>query len=167
MLRLAKLQFLGPLIVLVAVAMAEGAAFALGQIPTSATLWYLNLKVFAVFQTSYGLLCSSWGLPYAQFYLIALPPFTLAVIGLLARRRFLLSLASHLSFAYAGFLVYCGVISETNATTASLIGVAIPTSPDFFLLAILVGACLISFLVSQSQYVIGFFKIRAQIRAIS
>jgi hypothetical protein len=35
------------------------------------------------------------------------------------------------------------------------------------LLVILVGACLISFLVSQSQYVIGFFKIRAQIRAIS
>jgi hypothetical protein len=167
MVRLVKLQFLGPLIMLVAVAMAEGAAFALGQMPTSETLWYLNLRVFGVFQTSYDLLCSSWGMPYAQFYLIALPPFVLAVIGLLARRRFLLALASHLSFAYAGFLVYCEVISETHAATASLIGVAIPTGPNVFLLVTLGGACLISFLVSQSQYLIGFLRIRARIWVIS
>lgn len=161
MMRLAKLQFLGPLMVLVAVAMAEAAAFALAQFPTSETLWYLNLRVFPVFQTSYGFLCSSWGLAYAQFYLIALPPFAIAVIGLLARRRFLLALANHLSFAYAGFLVYCGAISETQPATASLIGIAVPTSPNVALLVILTGACLISFLISQSQYVIEFFKARA------
>jgi hypothetical protein len=166
MIRHTRLQFLGPLFVLVAVAMAEGAAFALGQFPTSETLWYLNLRFFSIFQISYDLLCSSWGLPYAQLYLIALPPFALAVIGLLTSRQFLLALASHLSFAYAGFLAYCGVISEAHIATASLVGVAIPTGSNIFWLVILGGACLISFLVSQSQYVVEFFKIRARIRAI-
>jgi hypothetical protein len=161
MIRLARLQFLGPLIVLVAVGLAEAAAFALAQFPTSEMLWYLNLRVFTVFQTSYILLCSSWGLPYAQFYLVALPLFVLAAIGLLSRRRFLLALASHLSFAYAGFLVYCGVISETYAPTASLIGVAVPTGPSVLLLFILAGACLISVLISQAQYLTRFIKIRA------
>jgi hypothetical protein len=165
--RAAKLQFLGPLILVMAVAMAEGAAFALAQIPTSETLWYLNLKVFSVFQTSYSLLCSWWNLPYAQFYLIALPVFALAVVGLLAKQRFLLAVSSHLSFAYAGFLVLCAAFNHTDVTTASLVGVAIPTSPNVFLLVILASACVISLVVSQSQYLVGLFKIRKRILAIS
>ena len=165
--RAAKLQFLGPLILVMAVAMAEGAAFSLAQIPTSETLWYLNLKVFSVFQTSYSLLCSWWNLPYAQFYLIALPVFALAVVGLLAKQRFLLALSSHLSFAYAAFLVLCAAFNHTDVTTASLVGVAIPTSPNAFLLVILASACVISLVVSQSQYLIGLFKIRKRILTIS
>jgi hypothetical protein len=158
MIRFAKLQFLGPFIVAVAIAMAEAAAFALAHVPTSETLWYLNLTVFAIFQTSYSQLFSSWDLPYMQLYLIAFPLFSLAVVGLFARRQFLLALASHLSFAYAGFLMYCGMISQPNAATASLISIAIPTYPN--VLGILVSACMVSFLVSQSQYLIGFFKVR-------
>lgn len=166
MVRLAKLQFLGPFIVLLTVAMAEGAALALAKFPTSETLWYLNLRVFAVFQTSYGLLCSSWGLPYAQFYLIALPPFALAVVGLLARQRILLAAASQLSFVYAGFLIYCGVHTQGDAATASLIGILIPTNSSFLLPVILTVACLISFLVSQSQYLVVIFKSHAPVQAI-
>jgi hypothetical protein len=44
--RLARLQFLGPLAVLVIVGAAEAAAFALARIPASETLWYVNLNIF-------------------------------------------------------------------------------------------------------------------------
>jgi hypothetical protein len=95
-----------------------------------------------------------------QLYLIAFPLVSLAVVGLFARRQFLLALASHLSFAYAGFLIYCGVVSQPHAATASLISIAIPTYPNVYMLGVLVSACMVSFLVSQSQYLIGFFKVR-------
>ena len=52
--RLYKLQFLGPLTLFVATLSAELAARALAHAPASETFWYLNLRVFGLFQRSHA-----------------------------------------------------------------------------------------------------------------
>ena len=152
MLRLAKLQFLGPAAVLLAVGAAEAAAFALGRMPTSETLWYVNLKIFQVFQQSSFTLPSPLDLPFSQFFLIALPLFALASVGLATKRSFVLALSSHLSFVYAGFIVYCYVNGQTRPLTASISNIAFTDSPDIYLPLFLAGACLFSILISHYHY---------------
>jgi hypothetical protein len=162
MIRLGKLQLFGPLTVLLAVGAAEGAAFCLDRMPNSKLLWFLNLKVFAAFQVSYYLLGPILNFPYAQFFLIALPLFVISISGLCLKQRFLLALGSHLSLIYAGFLFYCMTANQPSVLTASLTDIAVPKMPIILLVAV-VGPCLISFLVSQSQYFIGFSKMHSQI----
>ncbi len=48
--RLAKLQLIGPIFLLVAVAGAEGVGRALAYAPGSEALWYLHLNVFGPFR---------------------------------------------------------------------------------------------------------------------
>jgi hypothetical protein len=155
--RLARLQFLGPLAVLVIVGAAEAAAFALARIPTSETLWYVNLNTFQVFQESAFTLPAPLDLPYSQFFLIALPLFAVATYGLLNKRSFPLALASHLSFIYAGFVFYCLASNQTHPLTASVASFAVTNSPKIYLPLFLVGASLISFLISHYQYLLEFF----------
>ncbi len=156
--RLEKLQFLGPAAVLLAVAAAEVAAFTLARIPTSETLWYVNLKIFQVFQESSFTLPQPLDLPYSQFLLIALPLFSIATYGLLNKRPFPLAFASHLSFIYAGFLIYCLVTDQTHPLTASITNFAVTNSPNIYLPLFLAGACIISFLISHYQYLLRFFN---------
>jgi hypothetical protein len=158
MIRLAKLQLLGPVAVLLAVGAAETAAFALARIPTSETLWYINLKYFQVFQESSFTLQAPLDFPYAQFFLIALPLFAIASYGFLTKQSFPLALASHLSFIYAGFLFYCLVTSQTQPLTASLTSFAVTNGPNIYLPLFLAGASLISFLISHYQYLVRFFN---------
>jgi hypothetical protein len=162
MIRLEKLQHFGPLAVLLAVGAAEGTAFCLDRMPNSKLLWFLNLKVFAAFQVSYYLLTPILNFPYAQLFLIALPLFVISISGLCLKQRFLLALGSHLSFIYAGFLFYCITINQPRVLTASLADIAVPKTPSI-LLVVVIGPCLISFLVSQSQYIIGSSKMHLQI----
>jgi hypothetical protein len=158
MIRLARLQFLGPVAVLLTVGAAEAAAFALARIPTSETLWYVNLKIFQVFQESAVTLQAPLDLPYPQFFLIALPLFTIATYGLLNKRSFPLALASHLSFVYAGFVFYCLASSQMHPLTASIASFAVTNSPNIYLPLFLVGASLISFLISHYQYLLEIFN---------
>jgi hypothetical protein len=157
--RLAKLQFLGPAALLITVGAAEGAAFALAQDPTSEALWYMNLKVFGIFQNTYYLLKPSLNFPYAQFFLIALPLFTVASYGLISKRTFPLALASHLSFVYAAFLLYVGAMSQPNSLSTSLSDIGASTGPNFYLPLVLLGASLVSFIGSHLQYLLAFFHI--------
>ena len=154
MTRLAKLQFLGPAALLLTVGVAELAAFALARIPTSETLWYVNLKFFRVLQVSSFTLEPPLTLPYSQFFLIALPVFAIAAYGLLKRRPFQLALASHLSFIYAGYLMFCLVASPTHPLTASLTSFAVTNSPNIYLPLFLAGACVFSFLISHYHYLL-------------
>jgi hypothetical protein len=158
MTRLAKLQFLGPAAVLLAVGAAELAAVALARIPTSETLWYVNLKIFQVFQESSFTLQPPLDLHYSQFFLIALPLFTIATYGLLTKRSFLLALSSHLSFIYAGFLICCLVGSQPDQLTASVIRFAVRNSPNIYLPLFLTGACIVSLLISHYHYLLGFLN---------
>ena len=65
--RVAKLQFLGPVVVFLAVSVAEAAALALAHFPTSEMLWYVNLRVFQVFQNSAFTLQQPWICPTRSF----------------------------------------------------------------------------------------------------
>src|SRR6266481_644746 len=98
--RLFKLQFLGPLALFVATACAELAARALSSAPGSEILWFVNLRMFGIFQRSHAALPEFVTIEGFQLAGIALPIFLLACYGLAARRRLPLALASHLSFAY-------------------------------------------------------------------
>jgi hypothetical protein len=160
--RLARLQFLGPVAVLLIVGAAEAAAFALARIPTSETLWYVNLNIFQVFQESAFTLQQPLDFPYSQFFLIALPLFAIATYGLLNKRSFPLALASHLSFIYAGFVFYCLANSQIHPLTASIASFEVTNSPNVYLPLFLVAASLISFLISHYQYLVAFFNMNSK-----
>src|SRR6478752_3683522 len=102
--RLFKLQFLGPLALFVATLCAELAARALSNAPGSEVLWFVNLRMFGIFQRSYAALPESFAIEGFQLMGIALPILLLACYGLAARCRLPSAVASHLSFAYAAFL---------------------------------------------------------------
>jgi hypothetical protein len=152
--RHAKLQFLGPTALLLTVGAAELAAFALDRMPTSKALWYVNLKIFQVFQASSFTLQPPLNFPYSQFFLVALPVFGIAVYGLVNGRSFPLALASHLSFIYVGFLMCCLVVSPTRPPIASLISFAVTNNPNIYSPLFLAGACIISILISHYQYLL-------------
>ena len=149
--RLFKLQFLGPLALFVATLAAELAARALDYAPGSEFLWFVNLRMFGIFQRSYSLLSEVVSIPGFQLFGIALPIFVLACLGLAARSRFSLAVASHLSFAYAAFLVLSWQ-PGVPTTQASLGGIAVPSGAGLYVLTGILGACLLSFAISHVLY---------------
>src|SRR6058998_3817013 len=100
--RLFKLQFLGPLSLFAATLCAELAARALQYAPSSELLWFINLRMFGLFQRSSAMLSYFVGIDGFQFFGLALPIFLLACFGLAARSRPSFTVATHLSAAYAG-----------------------------------------------------------------
>jgi hypothetical protein len=161
MIRLFKLQFLGPLVMFVATLSAELAARALEYDPSSELLWFLNLKMFGIFQRSYSELFSYGGLdgvasiPGFQLFGLVLPLFLLACYGLIAGRWLPLALASNLSFIYAAFLLLCWQTPGQSTTQASLGPVAVPSGAGFYVLTGILGACLVSFAISHLLYLLG------------
>src|SRR4051812_3502789 len=103
--RLFKLQFLGPFALFVATLGAELAARALEYAPSSGILWFINLRIFGIFQRSDALLSEAVSLDGFQLFGLALPIFLFACLGLATKSRFPLTIATHLSVIYAGFLV--------------------------------------------------------------
>ena len=88
---LLNLQLAGPASLLLAVAAADSASWALSQSPSSALLWYLNLEVFSLFRRSRWVLSDVGSLPFAQLLLIAGPLGLLALIGIILRRNLLVA----------------------------------------------------------------------------
>jgi hypothetical protein len=103
--RLFKLQFLGPFALFVTALCAELAARALQYAPSSELLWFINLRIFGIFQRSHAMLSAFVAIDGFQFFGLALPIFLLACLGLTTRSRLPFTVATHLSVAYAGFLV--------------------------------------------------------------
>jgi hypothetical protein len=151
--RLFKLQFLGPLALFVATLSAEIAARALEYAPSSKILWFINLRMFGIFQRSDAMLRGSAAVDGFQLFAIALPIFALACLGLVARSRLPLAVATQLSAGYATFLVLSW--QDAATTQASLGPIAVPTGAGFYVLAIIVGACLLSFVVSHLLYLLA------------
>src|SRR5947207_14279985 len=90
--RLFKLQFLGPLALFAATLCAELAVRALEYAPSSELLWFINLKMFGIFQRSYAVLLNlSEVVPIDgfQYFGLALPifVFVLACLGLATKSR--------------------------------------------------------------------------------
>jgi hypothetical protein len=156
--RLFKLQFLGPLALFVATLSAEVAARALEYAPSFEFLWFINLRMFGIFQRSHALLgyvASDLGYVASdgfQLFGIALPIFALACLGLASRSRLSLALATHLSVGFAAFLVLSWQIGSPATRQASLGPIAVPTGAGFYVLATVVGACLLSFVLSHLVY---------------
>src|SRR5260370_33961872 len=101
--RLFKLQFLGPLALFATTLCAELAARAIQYAPSSELLWFVNLKMFGIFQRSDAVLSYFVGIDGFQLFGLALPIFVLACYGLIARSRPIFTVATHFSAAYAVF----------------------------------------------------------------
>jgi hypothetical protein len=153
MTRLFKLQFLGPLALFVATLSAEIAARALEYAPSSKILWFINLRMFGIFQRSHAML--SGHVAGLQLFGIALPIFALACFGLVARSRLPLAVATQLSAGYASFLVLSWQVGMPATTQASLGPIAVPTGAGFYVLATIVGACLLSCVLSHLVYLLA------------
>src|SRR4051812_3162387 len=104
MTRLFKLQFLGPCALFAATLCAESAARALEYSPTSELLWFINLRMFGIFQRSHAILSEVVPIDGFQLFGLALPIFLLASFGLAAKSRRAFTVATHLSTVYALFL---------------------------------------------------------------
>ena len=150
--RLFKLQFLGPLALFVATLCAELAVRALAYAPSSEFLWFVNLKMFGIFQRSYYMLSDLVSIQGFQLFGIALPIFLLACYGLVARRRLPLAVASNLSLGYAALLLLSWQTPGAPTTQASLASIAVPSGAGFYVLAGIFGTSLVSFAISHLLY---------------
>jgi hypothetical protein len=89
--------------------------------------------------------------------------FVLASVGLAAKSRLPLTIATHLSAAYAGFLVLSWQAGVPTTSQASLVPIAVPSGPGLYVMATILGTCLLSFAVTHFVY-LRF--VRAEIRAL-
>ena len=161
--RLFKLQFLGPLALFATTLCAELAARALEYDPSSEFLWFVNLRMFGIFQRSDAVLSYFVPVDGFQFFGLALPIFVLACFALMAKSRPLFTVATHVSVIYACFLVFSWQLGVSTVTQASLVTVAVPSGGQFFVMAAILGACLLSFVVTHLLY---FFAVGQEIRAL-
>ena len=150
--RLFRLQFLGPFALFSATLGAELAARALEHAPGSQFLWFVNLRIFGIFQRSHAMLSEFVPIDGFQFFGVALPIFLLACFGLAAKSRPLFTVATHLSVAYAGFLVFSWQAGVPTLKQASLVPIAIPSGVGFYVMATILGSCLLSFAVTHLIY---------------
>ncbi|MBR0712148.1 hypothetical protein JQ603_36995 [Bradyrhizobium liaoningense] len=149
--RLFKLQFLGPLALFTTTLCAELAARALEYAPSSQVLWFINLKLFGIFQRSDAYLSYFVSIEGFQLFGLALPIFVLACLGLVARSRPLFTIATHLSAAYAVFLVASWQVGMPTVRQASLGAIAVP-SGGLFVMATILGTCMLSFAITHLLY---------------
>src|SRR6476660_1999236 len=165
--RLFKLQFLGPCALFAATLCAELAARALQYAPSSELLWFINLRVFGIFQRSYAMLLNlSEVIPIDgfQYFGLALPifVFVLACFVLATKSRRSFTVATHLSAAYAGFLVLSWQAGVT-VKQASLGPIAVPSGVGLYVTATIFGTCLLSFAITHLLYLRA---VREEIRAL-
>src|SRR4051812_44352886 len=168
--RLFKLQFLGPLALFATTLGAELAARGLEFAPRSELLWFINLRMFGIFQRSDAVL--SYFVPIEGFQLfgIALPIFVLACIGLATKLRLPFTIATHLSVICAWFLLNSWQIGVPEVTQASLGPIAIPSGVGaipsgvgLYVTAMILGACFLSFAITHLLY---FRAVQREIRAL-
>ena len=163
MILLFKLQFLGPFALFAATFCAELAARALQYAPSSKLLWFINLRVFGIFQRSYAILSTYAPIEGFQFFGVALPIFVLACFGLAAKSRLSFTVATHLSAAYAGFLVLSWQAGVPTVTQASLGHIAVPSGVGLFVMATILGTCFLSFAITHLLYLRA---VREEIRTL-
>jgi hypothetical protein len=151
--RLAKLQLIGPAVLFAVVLAAETSVYALADAPSSEMLWYINLRLFPLFQRSYYMISGYTNFPAFDLIFMALPMLLLGCIGAICRCMLLLAISSNLCFVYSAFLAYAFVLTQPHMLQASLTTIVVPAGPDFYLIAILVCSSLLSFSISHLIYV--------------
>jgi hypothetical protein len=103
--RLVKLQFIGPILVVVLIIGAEVEGHALAFAPSSRVLWYLNSNIFGPMRLSEGILDYYLSIEQCQLYFVASTALLAICAGLLFERALMLAIISNLSFLYAALLV--------------------------------------------------------------
>src|SRR5216684_2667325 len=160
--RLFKLQFLGPFALFAATLCAELAARALDYAPSSEFLWFVNLRMFGIFQRSHAVLSEFVPIEGFQFFGLALP-----IFGLAARSRRSFTVATHLSVVYAWFLVVTWHLGVPTVAQASLGTIAVPSGGQYVMATIL-GTCVLSFAVTHLLYFLAVGQeIAALVKAVS
>lgn len=150
--QLFKLQILGPLVLFAAALGAELAARALEYAPSSELLWFLNLRVFGIFQRTHIVLSEFIAIDGFQLFGLALPAFLLACYGLVAKSRFPFMIATHISAIYAVFLARTWRTGVPSITEASLVPVAMPSGVGPYLVTTIFAACVLSFAITHLLY---------------
>jgi len=150
MTRLAKLQFIGPAVLLVAIAGAEGAGYTLAYSPSSQILWYVNSVGFGLFRRGEDVLNAQFDIAHVQLCFIGMPLFLIASCGLFLKRVLLLAIASNLCFLYSSCLLYACYGHEPRQM-ASLTNIHI--EPGAFMPLALFVCALSSFAISHIIYI--------------
>jgi hypothetical protein len=83
---------------------------------------------------------------------LALPIFLLACVGLATKWRLPFTVATHLSPVYAGFLVLAWQTGVPTTKQASLVPIAVPSGPGLYVVATILGTCLLSVVVTHLHY---------------
>jgi hypothetical protein len=149
--RLARLQLIGPVVLLVAVAGAEGVGLALGHAPGSEALWYIHLNVFGPLRLGDHMLGTYMDTAHGQLYLIELPLFLLACGGVYSKCPLALAIATNLCFVHAVVLAYAGFVREPIGP-GLLARIGDVGVPQLYLYASLLGCALLSFAASHIVY---------------
>jgi hypothetical protein len=131
--------------------------------PSSELLWFINLRMFGIFQRSHAVLSAFVPIDGFQFFGLALPIFVLACFGLVAKSRLSFTVATHLSAAYALFLVISWQVGAPTVTQASLVPIAVPSGVGLYVMATILGTCLLSFAITHLLYLSA---VREEIRAL-
>jgi hypothetical protein len=84
-------------------------------------------------------------------------------LGLAAKSRLPITLATHLSPVYAAFLALSWRVGVPTTTQASLGPIAVPSGPGLYVMATILGTCLLSLAVTHQLYV---FAVGKEIRAL-
>ena len=150
--RHARLEIIGPAIVFAALLAAESAAYALDLYPSSQMLWSLNLELFGIFQKGHYILTAYVDIAYFQIACIGLPLLLMGCCGLVFKRPLALATASSLSFIYVTFLISASYVSEEAWRQAPSVVAHAASFPGACVTAVLVGASLLSLVVSHMSY---------------
>ena len=119
---------------------------------SSEFLWFINLRIFGIFQRSHALLSCIIAIDGFQFFGVVLPIFLLACFGLVTKSRLPFTIATHLSAVCAGFLVLSWQAGVPTTKEASLLPIGVPSGPGFYVIATILGTCLLSVAVTHLLY---------------
>lgn len=119
--------------------------------------------MFGIFQRSHAMLSYFVPIDGFQFFGLAVPIFLLACFGLAARSRLPFTVATHLNVAYAGFVVLSWQAGVPTLKQASLGTIAVPSGAGPYVMATILGTCLLSFAITHLLY---FSAVREEISAL-
>jgi hypothetical protein len=109
--------------------------------------------MFGIFQRSDALLSGFVPIDGFQLFGLALPIFALACFALATSSRRAFTVATHLSVAYAGYLVVAWQAGEPITMQASLRPFAVPPGIGLYVMGTILGTCLLSFAITHLLYV--------------
>jgi hypothetical protein len=148
-----RLESVGPVSLIAAIASAELAARALANWPDSSSLWYVNLELLRSFRhmpAGFGLQWLNSG-EFARPTCIVFVLVALLCLGPITRSRLPLAIASNFSLIYSGCLLFGAFAADQSAATSG-ISLAALWSPSSALAVAVLLASILSSTISHRSY---------------